>query len=140
MYTKARQSSKIKELGEALIASGFRTLDQQAKVLGLSRSTTWTLLKANHKSSGLSATIITRVLMAPQLPPPVRAKILEYVEEKAAGLYGHNSTQRRRFIAHLSVAPITLRAVSNIVRLRAPLTDISAAPRPAYKRFGTTRA
>jgi predicted DNA-binding transcriptional regulator AlpA len=66
---KARQSAKIRELREALVASGFLTLDEQSKVLGLSRSTTWTILKGNHKASGLSAAIIDRMLAAPRLPP-----------------------------------------------------------------------
>ena len=87
----------------ALVAAGICRLDGQALVLGLCRSTTWTILKGNHKASGLSATTINRVLEAPQLPPFVRAKILEYVEEKAAGWYGHSKTQRRRFISQLSV-------------------------------------
>ena len=105
---KARQSSKIRELGGALVTAGFLTLDEQATALGLCRSTTWTMLKANYKASGLSATIINRMLAAPQLPPLVRAKVLEYVEEKAAGLYGHSKTQRRRFTARLSVARVAL--------------------------------
>jgi hypothetical protein len=55
---KAKQSSKIRKIGEALIAAGFRALDEQADALGLSRSTTWTILKGNHKNSGLSAATI----------------------------------------------------------------------------------
>src|SRR5512136_1820143 len=81
---KARQSAKIREIADALIAEGFFTLDAQAKALGLGRSTTWTILKASHKSTGLSAKIIDRIL-ARHLPLLVRAKILEYVEEKAIG-------------------------------------------------------
>ena len=100
---KTRQSLKIRELGQALVGAGFLTLDEQAKALGLSRSTTWTILKASHKSSGLSATIINRMLASPQLPPLARSRILEYVEEKAAGLYGGSRTQRRRFAARLSI-------------------------------------
>jgi len=100
---KVRQSSKIRELGDALITAGFITLDQQAKALGLSRSTTWTVLKGKHKCSGLSATVINRMLMSPQLPPIARAKIVEYVQEKAAGLHGHNIMQLRRFTARLSI-------------------------------------
>ena len=79
---KARQSSKIRELGDALIAEGYLTLDEQARVLGLGRSTTWTILKGNHKTSGLSAGIINRMLAAPRLPALVRARILEYIDEK----------------------------------------------------------
>ena len=36
---KARQSSKIHEIGEALMSVGVVALDAQAKVLGLPRST-----------------------------------------------------------------------------------------------------
>lgn len=100
---KARQSSKIRELAEAVEAAGFFTLDEQAKILGVPRSTAWTIRRASHKASGLSASIINRMLAAPKLPLLVRAKILEYVEEKAAGLYGGSGTQRRRFTARLSI-------------------------------------
>jgi hypothetical protein len=100
---KARQSSKIRELAEAVEAAGFLTLDEQAKILGLPRSTAWTIRMGSHKASGLSASIINRLLAAPMLPLLVRAKILEYVEEKAAGLYGGSPSQRRRFTARLSI-------------------------------------
>jgi len=99
---KARQSAKIQELGIALAAGGLFSLDDKAQALGLSRSTVWTILKGNHKSSGLSATIINRILAAPRLHPLVRAITLEYVEEKAAGLYGHSKEQRRKFVRQLS--------------------------------------
>jgi hypothetical protein len=98
---KARQSAKIKELAQALIHAGLRTLDDQAEALGLSRSTAWTILKARHKSSGLSAVIIERMLGSSKLPPRAREILLQYVEEKAFGLYGGNRRQQRRFAAHL---------------------------------------
>jgi hypothetical protein len=100
---KSKQCTRIGELRQALMAAGFYTLDQQARALGLCRSTTWALLRANHKASGLSATLINRMWVAPQLPEPVRAKILEYVEEKIAGAYGHNVKQRRKFTQQLSI-------------------------------------
>jgi hypothetical protein len=96
---KARQSSKIREIGEALITAGFVSLDAQAKALGLPRSTAWTILSAEHKSTGISAKIICRMLSSERLPPLVRAKIMEYAEEKAAGIYG--GTQHRRFASQL---------------------------------------
>jgi len=99
---KARQSAKIREVGEALIADGICVLDQQAKALGLSRSTTWTILKASHKSSGLSAAIINRMLAAPQLPPRVRLKIFEYIREKSVGHYGDNQRRIVKFTARIS--------------------------------------
>jgi hypothetical protein len=39
------------------------------------------------------------MLSSPELPPNVRFTILKYVEEKLAGLYGHNKKQLRRFAA-----------------------------------------
>ena len=99
----ARQLSKIRELVETVEAAGFLTLDEQAKILGLPRSTAWTIRRGSHKASGLSASIINRMLAAPTLPPLVRAKILEYVQEKAAGLYGGSRSQCRRFASRLSV-------------------------------------
>src|SRR5215217_537038 len=85
---KARQRLRIKEIGVALCEAGHISLDEQAKVLGLRRSTTWVVLQANHKSTGLTAGLINRILEAPELPSAVRAKVLQYAEEKAAGLYG----------------------------------------------------
>jgi len=100
---KARQVAKIKELATALERAGFCTLDEQAKALGLCRSTAWTVRRANHKASGLSASLINRMLAAPHLPALVRSKILEYVEEKAAGVYGGSRVQRRSFAARISL-------------------------------------
>src|ERR671936_866312 len=65
---KARQSCKIRELADAVKSAGFLTLDEQAKALGLSRSTAWTIRRASHKASGLLASIINRMLAAPELP------------------------------------------------------------------------
>jgi predicted DNA-binding transcriptional regulator AlpA len=102
---KARQSCKIKQLGDALITAGFLTLDEQANALGLCRSTTWTVIKGNHKASGLSSSIINRMLMSPQLPQRARTKIVEYVQEKASGLHGHNQRQLRNFTGRLIRRP-----------------------------------
>ena len=100
---KERQSLKLKELSDALVAAGFVSLDEQASALGLSRSTTWTILNAKHKNYGLSGALINRILRKPGLHRSVRAKIIEYVEEKASGSYGHNKIQLRRFRARLSM-------------------------------------
>jgi hypothetical protein len=74
---QSRQAEKIKQLGEALIATGYLHLDEQAAALGLPRSTTWSILQARHKASGLSASVICQMLAHPQLPYLVRRKILE---------------------------------------------------------------
>jgi hypothetical protein len=125
---KARQSSKIREIGEALITAGFDSLNAQAKVFGLPRSTAWTILSAKHKGTGLCARIICRMLSSGELPVLVRAKIMEYAEEKAAGIYGGTERQRRRFTAKL-----TLRGL--------PFTSSRRDERrmiPTNKEFATT--
>ena len=105
---RERQRLRIKEIKAALCQAGHTSVDEQARVLGLSRSTTWAVLQATHKSSGLTAAVINRMSQAPKLPSAVRAKILRYVEEKANGLYGHTPRQRRAFLQRLAsnVAPM----------------------------------
>jgi len=108
---KARQRIKIKEIGEALKAAGHVCLDEQARVLGLGRSTTWIILQANHKSTGLSAAVINRMLDARELPPPVRVVVLQYAKEKAIGLYGPDERRRLGFserLAHRAVTKIAI--------------------------------
>jgi hypothetical protein len=99
---KERQRLKIKEIRAALCEAGHVSLDEQARVLGLSRSTTWAMLQANYKSTGLTAVVINRMLRAPKLPSAVRAKLLQYADDKAHGLYGHDHRQRRAFLKRLA--------------------------------------
>ena len=98
---KARQSAKIRQLAEAAKLTGLYTLDELASALGIPRSTAWTIRNGGHKASGLSVSIIDRMLSAPKLPPSVRTTLLEYIAEKTSGLYGGNERQRRLFCARL---------------------------------------
>jgi hypothetical protein len=100
---KARQSAKLVKLREALVAAGFDTLSKQASVLELGRSTAWMVLSGNHKSSGLSASLIKRILSSPNLPPLARQVTEEYVQEKLLGAYGHNPARLRLFRAQLGL-------------------------------------
>ena len=102
---KARQAAKVREIGEALVTAGYDNLDAQATALGLSRSTTWTIIRGTPKSSGLSAAILNRMLSAPDLHSLVRRKILEYTLEKSAGLYGTPRNCQRRAKQGLGRAP-----------------------------------
>jgi hypothetical protein len=94
---KALQSTKIRQLAEAAKIDGVLTLDELASALGLPRSTAWTIRNGGHKASGLSVSIIERMLAAPKLPVAARATLLEYVAEKTSGLYGGTKRQRRQF-------------------------------------------
>ena len=99
---RRRQNTKIGQIGRALATAGLFSLDEQAEAVGLSRSTMWTLLRVKHHGSGLSPRIIARMLAAPDLPRPVRARILEYVAEKRAGQYGDSDLKLRRFARRLA--------------------------------------
>ena len=71
-------------IADALIASGYTSLDQQARALGLSRSTAWTIVHAKHKVDRLSAKVSARMLKNPRLPPLVRAAFQQYLAESSA--------------------------------------------------------
>jgi hypothetical protein len=98
---KARQCAKLRKLRQALLDVGLQSIDQQAIALGLRRSTAWAVLQGNHKASGLSAAIVGRMMASPNLPQSARAVLVEYIQEKSAGLYGHSGEQAGRFCQHL---------------------------------------
>jgi hypothetical protein len=62
-------------ISDALISSGCVTLDQQARALGLGRSTAWNIIKHKHKCARLAAKTINRILTNPETPPTVRAVV-----------------------------------------------------------------
>ena len=133
---KARQSARIREIAEVLVEGGLVTLDAQADALGLCRSTAWTILKSSHKSSGLSAKVISRILAEPQVPERVRSTLLKYVEEKASGRYGHHSAKtRRKFITALSTKRVEQQAEARRVKAAAAAT----AARPAVLAKSVSR-
>ena len=99
---KLLQSATLREIRAALEADGFIGLDAQATALGLSRSTAWTILSGSHKSSGLSARTLNRMLTSPLLGERARSKILEYIVEKREGHYGTNKLSLRRFDQRLA--------------------------------------
>jgi hypothetical protein len=101
------QCSKIAELRCVLEQSGYLSLDKQADALGLSRSTTWAILQASHKASGVSGSIIKRMLQSPALPPAVRQWVGEYVSEKLSGAYGHSTKRLQIFEAQVAVEEIS---------------------------------
>jgi predicted DNA-binding transcriptional regulator AlpA len=71
-------------ISQALISSGYTSLDEQAKALGLGRSTAWNIIKHKHKLGRLSAKTIDRILKNSKTPPIVRAAVEQYAFERAA--------------------------------------------------------
>lgn len=79
-YLDARKN-KIQDITDALVSSGYTSLDEQAKALGLHRATVWTIVKNKHKLGRLSAKTIERIITNATTPPRVRAVVKEYVAE-----------------------------------------------------------
>ena len=99
---RIQQRRKIEEIGRTLVECGFVALEEQAYALGLSRSTAWTVIRATHKTSGLSAMTINRMLATDHLPLPVRLKVLEYIAEKMSGVYGDQEKRLKAFASKIS--------------------------------------
>ena len=93
---KARQAAKLAEIREALVAAGYDTTRKQAAVLGVGRTTAWVVLNRDKKT-GPSAGVIKRILSSPNIPPAVRRKVEEYIQERISGLYGHSVSATRAF-------------------------------------------
>lgn len=94
---KERQLQRIRELAASVRHLGAEKISQQAEMLGLGRSLTCQIMNPAYKGSGMSAAVVIRMLKHPHLPRPVRGKLMLYMRERAAGLYGHNLSQIRRF-------------------------------------------
>ena len=99
---RIQQRRKIEEIGRTLVECGFVALEEQAYALGLCRSTAWTVIRATHKTSGLSAMTINRMLATDHLPLRVRLKLLEYIAEKLSGAYGDREQCLRAFASKIS--------------------------------------
>jgi predicted secreted protein len=82
-YTRQQQSSRNQDIAEALIASGYKALDAQAKALGIHRATAWTIIKNKHKLGRLSAKTIQRILSNSETPQAVREVIRKYMAERS---------------------------------------------------------
>jgi hypothetical protein len=119
---KARQAAKLKEIRAALVATGCDGLDAQASMLGLSRSTTWSVLSGTHKGSGLTASVVLRMLATPHLKPAIRVKILEYIWEKSSGEYGGTKLRLRQFVRRMREHDCSRLAVENFNDGKRPST------------------
>jgi hypothetical protein len=73
---------RLIEIGEALVACGCMSLDDQARALGLHRSTAWTVVKSKHKLDRLQRRTIKRMLDCPDMPDPVRAVVVEIAKQQ----------------------------------------------------------
>ena len=76
----------VVRIREALIACGYTKLDQQAKALGINRSTAWTIINTKHKLGRLNNKTTQRILANPNTPPPVRVVVLRYLAERPVAL------------------------------------------------------
>src|SRR5262249_9066565 len=77
-----RRTVSIQQIAGALVEAGFTSLDEQAKALGLRRSTTWNIIKTKHKLGRLNAKTAQRIFENPETPPTVRAIIQQSLSER----------------------------------------------------------
>jgi hypothetical protein len=77
----ACKENVTQRIANAVVASGYTTLDAQAMALGLCRSTAWHIIKSKHKIGRLSQKVRQKMLANPNLPPLVR-KELGYAEAR----------------------------------------------------------
>ena len=80
MDQKVRQQCyAIERIRAALETCGYTSLDAQARVLDLPRSTVWTIIAGKHKSGRLSKKVTSRMLRSRELPAGVREEIEAYL-------------------------------------------------------------
>ena len=72
---RSDRSIELDRLSEALISSGYISLDEQAKALGLGRSTVWVIVKKKYKVGRLNTKTIDRILNNTHTPPAVRVLV-----------------------------------------------------------------
>jgi hypothetical protein len=99
---KERQAAKLADIREMLVAAGYDTTAKQAAVLGVCRATAWVVLNRD-KRAGPSASVLKRILSSPSVPPTVRRKIEEYIQDKSRGLYGHCEPSTRAFSSQFDI-------------------------------------
>jgi predicted DNA-binding transcriptional regulator AlpA len=87
---------ELRRISEALIADGCVTLDEQAKALGLGRSTVWNIIRNKHKLGRLSAKTINRILTNSETPPTVRAIVERYKSERSVAAHSKAQTKPQR--------------------------------------------
>ncbi len=75
---------------------GYNSAAKQAEVLGVCRATAGVLFNRDTRA-GPTAIVIKRILSSRNIPPRVRRKVEENVEQKISGLYGHNEEQTQAF-------------------------------------------
>ena len=69
-------------IANALIKAGYLSLDAQAKALGVSRSTAWTIVNTKQKLGRLNNKTARCILANPNAPASVRAIILTMFDRK----------------------------------------------------------
>jgi hypothetical protein len=93
-------SIELERISEALISSGYTSLDGQAKALGLHRNTAWTIIKNKHKVGRLSAKTIERILRNPETPSAVRIAVGQYLARRSLAA---DSRTKQRLVPSLKI-------------------------------------
>lgn len=102
---RGRHQNDLQRITAALIAAGYRTLDAQAKALGVHRATAWTIIRTKHKLGRLNLKTTERMLANPQLPPGVRSVVERYLAEQPRRSRPRTSSSKRTAGDQPQIAP-----------------------------------
>ena len=80
--SSVRRTTPVQHIADALVAAGYSSLDDQAKALGVHRSTAWTIIRTKHKLGHLNAKTTERMLANPELLPCIRDVLKKYKTER----------------------------------------------------------
>src|SRR5215831_2193410 len=72
----------LRTISDAVILSGFTSLDEQAKALGINRATAWTIIKNKHKLGRLNRNTVRHILSNHNTPHSVRTIVEQYAAER----------------------------------------------------------
>ena len=99
---RKQQRQKIEQIARTLAECGFVALDEQGLRPRFVAQHAWTIIRGTHKTSGLCASTINRMLATGRLPLRVRQKLLEYIAAKMSGAYGDREHRLKAFASRIS--------------------------------------
>ena len=101
----------IEQISKALIASGYLTLDAQAKALGVHRNTAWTIVNTKHKLGRLSAKTTQRILANPETPAGCAHRYREISDREVKTSLVQRKTELKNKLCILRVQKIIPRSI-----------------------------
>jgi hypothetical protein len=80
--SSAHRTIPVQHIADALVEAGYTSVSRQARALGISRATAWTIMRTKHKLGYLNGKTAERMLANPELPTCIRDVLHRYATEK----------------------------------------------------------